>query len=39
MAVLDAIDPAIMSWILRRFGVYDFYRQQADENQASRGTT
>ena len=39
MAVLEAINPAIMSWILRHFGVYDFYRQQADENQARRGTT
>ncbi len=32
MQVLDAIHPGIMSWILRTFGVYDWYRAQAEEN-------
>jgi short-subunit dehydrogenase len=34
MAILDALHPAIVTWILRHFGVYDFYRRQAEENQA-----
>ena len=33
MAITDAISPRAMSWILRRYGVYDFYRQQAKDNQ------
>ncbi len=30
MMMLDAVHPGIMAWILRRFGVYEFYREQAD---------
>jgi short-subunit dehydrogenase len=33
MIVLDAIHPSIGAWILRTFGVYDFYRRQAEENE------
>jgi len=33
MMVLDAIHPGIGAWILRTFGVYDFYRQQSEENE------
>ncbi len=33
MIWLDAIDPRIMCWVLRKFGVYEFYRKQAQENQ------
>jgi short-subunit dehydrogenase len=33
MLVLDAIHPGIGAWILRTFGVYDFYRRQAEENE------
>ncbi len=33
MMVLDAIHPGIGAWILRTFGVYDFYRRQAQENE------
>ncbi len=32
MRLLDAIHPGIMTWILRNFGVYEFYRQQAEDN-------
>lgn len=32
MVMLDAIHPGIMCWVLRKFGVYEFYRQQAEEN-------
>jgi len=32
MVMLDAIDPGIMCWVLQKFGVYDFYRQQARDN-------
>jgi len=34
MMVLDAIHPGIGSWILRTFGVYEFYRKQAIENES-----
>lgn len=37
MMVLDAIDPGIGSWLLRTFGVYEFYRKQAIENERERG--
>jgi short-subunit dehydrogenase len=30
--VLDAIHPGMGAWILRTFGVYDFYRRQSEEN-------
>ncbi len=33
MMVLDAIHPGIGTWLLRTFGVYDFYRRQAEENE------
>jgi hypothetical protein len=33
MMLLDAIHPGIGAWILRTFGVYDFYRRQAEENE------
>jgi short-subunit dehydrogenase len=32
MMILEAIHPGIMTWVLRTFGLYDFYRLQADEN-------
>lgn len=32
MEVANAISPGTVSWILRRFGVYEFYRQQAEDN-------
>ncbi|MBW1763064.1 MAG: SDR family NAD(P)-dependent oxidoreductase [Deltaproteobacteria bacterium] len=32
--VANAISPGAVSWVLRRFGVYEFYRQQAEDNQA-----
>jgi hypothetical protein len=31
--VLDAIHPVLGAWILRTFGVYDFYRRQSEENE------
>jgi len=31
MMVLDAIHPGMGAWILRTFGVYDFYRRQSEE--------
>jgi short-subunit dehydrogenase len=33
MEVANAVSPAAVTWILRRFGVYEFYRQQAEDNQ------
>ena len=33
MMFLDAVHPGIMSWVLRTFGVYGFYRKQAQDNQ------
>ncbi|MDH3653496.1 MAG: SDR family NAD(P)-dependent oxidoreductase [Myxococcales bacterium] len=32
MDVANAISPGAVTWILRRFGVYEFYRQQAEDN-------
>ena len=32
--IANAISPGGVSWVLRRFGVYEFYRQQAEDNQA-----
>jgi len=32
MEVANAISPGAVTWILRRFGVYEFYRQQAEDN-------
>ena len=32
MMFLDAIHPGIIAWVLRHFGVYSFYREQAEEN-------
>lgn len=32
MEVANAISPGTVTWILRRFGVYEFYRQQAEDN-------
>jgi len=34
MQVANAISPEAVSWLFRRFGVYEFYRQQAEDNQA-----
>ena len=34
LSVANAISPEAVSWLLRRFGVYEFYRQQAEDNQA-----
>ena len=31
--VLDAINPEIMNWILRKFGIHEFYRTQAEDNK------
>jgi short-subunit dehydrogenase len=31
--ITNAVSPTMVSWILRRFGVYEFYRQQAEDNQ------
>ena len=36
MMLLDAIHPGIMTAILKKFGVHDFYRDQALENQRQR---
>lgn len=36
MQILDAIHPGIMSWILRKFGVYDWYRGQSEDNLKQR---
>jgi len=33
MSILDAIHPMIMTWIFRRFGVYDFMKRQARNNE------
>jgi short-subunit dehydrogenase len=33
MLIANAISPGLMSWVLRSFGVYDFYRERAEENQ------
>lgn len=33
MLFLDAVHPGIISWLLRRFGLTDFYRSQAAENE------
>jgi len=32
MMFFDAIHPGIIAWVLRHFGVYSFYREQAEEN-------
>ena len=36
MMFLDAIHPGIMSWVLRNFGVHDFYRRQSEDNEKAR---
>jgi short-subunit dehydrogenase len=33
MEITNAISPGAVSWLLRRFGVYEFFRQQAEDNQ------
>ena len=33
MQILDAVSPGIMTWILRNFGVYDWYRRQSEDNE------
>jgi short-subunit dehydrogenase len=35
MMVANAMSPRLMSWVLRKAGVYDFYRRQSDLNEAS----
>ena len=39
MTAMDAIHPGIMTWVLRTFGVYEFYRQQALDNEAQMAGT
>jgi len=34
MQIANAVSPGTVTWILRRFGVYEFYRQQAEDNQS-----
>ena len=34
LSIANAISPRTVTWLLRRFGVYEFYRQQAEDNQA-----
>ena len=34
LSITNAISPGAVSWLLRRFGVYEFFRQQAEDNQA-----
>ena len=36
--ILDAIHPGIVCSILRLFGVYDFYRKQAEDNEKNLNT-
>ncbi|MDH3625541.1 MAG: SDR family NAD(P)-dependent oxidoreductase [Myxococcales bacterium] len=33
LSIANAISPGTVTWLLRRFGVYEFYRQQAEDNQ------
>ena len=33
MMVTNAISPAAMNWVFRIFGVYEFYRRQAEANE------
>jgi len=33
MQLMDAIHPSIMTWVLRKAGVYEFYRKQALDNE------
>jgi short-subunit dehydrogenase len=35
--ILEAIHPGIIAWLFRHFGVYDFYRRQAAENEKNFG--
>lgn len=37
MMLLEAVHPGIMTWVLRSFGVYDFYQGQAQDNQRQIG--
>ena len=30
---INAISPAAMNWVFRIFGVYEFYRRQAEANE------
>jgi len=36
MMIANGIHPGIMNWVFRRFGLYDFYRRQAEENEVRR---
>lgn len=38
MQMLEAIHPGIMTWVLRNFGVYDFYKGQAADNMKRAST-
>jgi len=29
---MEAIHPELSGWVLNRFGIYDFYKQQAADN-------
>jgi hypothetical protein len=33
MLIANAVSPALMSWALRTFGLHEFYRRQAEENE------
>lgn len=35
LAIANAVTPGLVTRLLRTFGVYDFYRRQADANEAS----
>ncbi len=37
LAIADAVSPRLVTWVLRTFGVYEFYRRQADANEAAAG--
>ena len=36
MLLADALHPSIMTRVLRRFGVYEFFRRQAEENASEK---
>ena len=33
MMIMDAIHPELVGWVLRKFGIYKFYKQQALDNE------
>ena len=34
LSIANAVSPSATTWLLRKFGIYEFYRRQADENEA-----